>query len=67
MAMNEGMERRAEWDPWGCGNASGRRQPRARGMYRDGRGEKGWGDGPNGIRGFVVTLLGGADQERGQA
>lgn len=34
-------------------------------MYRDGRGEKGWSDGPNGIRGFVVTLLGGANQERG--
>ena len=25
---------------------------------------KGWSDGPNGIRGFVVTLLGGANQER---
>ena len=33
-------------------------------MYRDGRGEKGWSDGPNGIRGFAVTLPGGANQER---
>ena len=65
MATNEGMERRTEWNLWVCGNASGRRRPRAREMYRDSRGEKGWSDRPNGIRGFVVTLPGGANQERG--
>ena len=58
------MERRTGGDPWVCGNTSGRRRPRARGMHRDGGGEKGWSDGPSGIRGFVVTLQISDTQER---